>query len=104
MRGAVLKRDHRTAERLDVDLPATIREFGSPKRFDVRVIDLSIKGFRCSTHLMLRIGQPISIAIPGFAPLQARVAWQENARYGCAFDTSLHMAVLDHIAARFRKV
>ena len=37
------------------------------------------------------------ITIPGFAPLETRIAWHERDEYGCRFVNELHEAIYDHI-------
>jgi hypothetical protein len=103
MRPQVSRRDNRYATRLDVKLDAALRELGSSQRFDIQVEDLSLTGFRFSTSFRLNVGQLVSVTIPGLAALEARVAWVEGYRYGAAFDRALHVAVFDHLVARYRK-
>jgi hypothetical protein len=88
--------DIRGAKRLDVVFRAGLRERGTT-RFDIKVVDLSITGFRCETSCTLVPGSSIWLTIPGLAPLEARVAWRDKFRYGCAFAHPLHIAVFDHI-------
>ena len=96
------RRDARYATRLDVALTAQLRRRGSSGKFAVKVIDLSMTGFRCETASLLPIGQAVSLALPGFAPREAEVAWNSGSLYGCAFINALHVAVFDHICARHR--
>jgi hypothetical protein len=103
MRPQVSRRDNRYATRLDVKLDAALRELGSSQRFDIQVEDLSLTGFRFATCFRLNVGQLVSVTIPGLAALEARVAWVEGYRYGAAFDRALHVAVFDHLVARYRK-
>jgi len=102
MRHQVARRDNRYASRLDVRLDAALRELGSSQRFDIHVEDLSLTGFRFTTSFRLNVGQLVSVTIPGFAALEARVAWVDGYRYGCAFDRALHVAVFDHLVAQYR--
>lgn len=103
MRHQVARRDNRYATRLDVKFDAALRELGSSQRFDILVEDLSLTGFRCTTGFRLNVGQLVAVTIPGLAALEARVAWVDGYRYGCAFDRALHVAVFDHLVARYRK-
>jgi len=97
------RRDNRYATRLDVKLNAVLREMGSSQKFTIDIIDLSLTGFRCETAFRLQVDQNVSVTIPGLAPLEARVAWVEGFRYGCAFENALHIAVFDHLVSRYRK-
>jgi PilZ domain len=103
MRPQVSRRDNRYATRLDVKLDAALRELGSSQRFDIDVEDLSLTGFRFTTSFRLNVGQMVSVTIPGLSALEARVAWVDGYRYGCAFERALHVAVFDHLVARYRK-
>lgn len=103
MRQQLARRDNRYAARLDVKLDAALRELGSSQRFDIHVEDLSLTGLRFCTSFRLQPGQLVSVTIPGLAALEARVAWTEGSNYGCAFDRALHVAVFDHLVARYRK-
>lgn len=102
MRPQLARRDNRYAARLDVRLEAVLRELGSSQRFDIDVEDLSLTGFRFTTSFRLNVGQLVSVTIPGLAALEARVAWVEKYSYGAAFDRALHVAVFDHLVARYR--
>ena len=89
---------------MDVTVPAMLREIGSAQRFDVQIEDMSLTGFCCATSFRLNVGQLVAITLPGFASLEARVAWAQRYRYGCEFDRALHVAVFDHIVRQHRKV
>jgi hypothetical protein len=90
-------RDSRRAERIDVAFPAFLREPGLTK-FQIKVIDLSAKGFRCETSFTMAVGTTIWLTIPGLAGIEARIAWRDKFLYGCSFVNPLHVAVFDHIA------
>ena len=102
MRSATVSQDSRRATRLDVRMPATLREAGSTFRFDVDVLDLSVTGIRFETSFTLLPGNLVFLTIPGLSPLEAVVAWRRGFRFGCAFQRPLHMAVFDHIVAHYR--
>jgi hypothetical protein len=94
--------DGRRAERLGVTIKAGLREHGATK-FEVKVIDLSMSGFRCETSFTLRPGNRVWLTIPGLSGLEATVAWRDGFRYGCAFVQRLHPAVLLHIDRQYGK-
>lgn len=98
------RRDNRYAARLDVKLDALLRELGSANRFEIHVTDLSLTGIGFTTSFRLNIDQLVAITIPGLAALEARVAWVSGYTYGCEFERALHVAVFDHLVARYRKV
>lgn len=88
--------DNRCALRRAVKLRARLRD-RSAARFEIAVIDLSLTGFRAETVNRLRPGTLVWITLPGFAGLEAEVAWQTNEHVGCAFLQPLHPAVFEHI-------
>jgi hypothetical protein len=95
-------KETRRAERLGVTIKAALREHGTTK-FEVKVIDLSVTGFRCETSFTLHPGTRVWLTIPGFGGLEASVAWREKFLYGLAFEQALHPAVVQHIYSRFAK-
>lgn len=103
-RASFAKRDNRLFTRVEVTLTVILREHGSTQRFNVDVKDMSLVGLRFETSFTLMPRVPISITIPSLCPLDATVAWADGFRYGCKFDRALHVAVLDHFVARYRKV
>jgi PilZ domain len=92
----------RRAERLDVIIEAGLREHGNP-RFEVKVIDLSLTGFRCETSFNMNIDGTVWLTIPGLSGLESRVVWKDKFRYGFVFLQPLYPAVFDHIIRQFRK-
>ncbi len=103
MRIQSVRRDNRYSTRLDVKLNAALRELGSPKKFTIDIIDLSLTGLRFDTAFRLQVGQFVLVSIPGLAPLEAKVAWIEGFRYGAAFENALHVAVFDHLVSKYKK-
>ncbi len=87
----------RKSDRGDVAIVASIRAFGGMKN-QVKIVDLSMTGFRmeCLTHIPEY--QAIYLTIPSFQQLEARIAWHTEWMYGCEFARPLHPAVYDHIA------
>ena len=91
----------RRATRESVSIRAYLRVACSD-RFSVYVTDLSQTGFQVDTVHRVPIGATAWLTIPGLGPLEARVAWNRDGRYGLAFCKSLHAAVFDHIVAAAR--
>ncbi len=79
-----------------VAIYADIREHGAGK-YKVHIIDLSQSGFRIKTSSVLRDDRSLFLTIPGYAPLEARVAWHRGNEYGCRFLSPLHEAIYEHI-------
>jgi hypothetical protein len=92
--------EHRLYRRGDVHIIAQIREkgFGHHK---AKVSDLSRSGCRVNTPMYLNPEAAIFITLPGFSPLEARIAWHVREDYGCEFVQRLHEAIYDHILKSF---
>lgn len=88
--------DHRRQERLAVTMAARLRDRHSNK-YDIRLLDLSVTGFRAEAHYALDPGQIVWLAIPGMQGLEATVAWRHGMEIGCSFRQPLYPPVLDHI-------
>lgn len=70
-------------------------------RFKVLVLDLSPSGFRIETSNIIPDNRKVYLTIPGFQPLQARIAWSGRDQYGCEFSQKLHASVFSHISNAF---
>ena len=88
--------NHRRYSRGDVHIVAQIREKGYGHH-QAKVADLSRAGCRVITPMYLNPSSSLFITIPGFAPLEARIAWHVRDEYGCRFVNELHEAIFDHI-------
>lgn len=88
--------DTRATQRLATKLDARLRDRSGPRGI-VRVLDLSLTGFRAETTSNLRPGTLVWVTLPGMQGLEATIAWQRGANIGAAFVRPLHAAVFDHI-------
>lgn len=79
-----------------VSIDAHIREVGAGKQ-RVSVIDLSRSGFRMHCVFLIRLEQTVYLTMPGFEPMEARVAWHDEHYYGCEFKQRIYEAVYDHV-------
>jgi hypothetical protein len=86
----------RRFDRGDVRIPCDIREkgYGHHKAL---IADLSRSGCRIITPMYLNQDKAIFVTLPGFAALEAKIAWKRNEEYGCQFVNELHEAIYDHI-------
>ena len=91
----------RQAERVPIELGAGLRQRGG-SGVSIQIVDLSVSGFRASTHLCLQPGTDVWLRLPGLEPYQAKVAWSKGQFVGCAFERPLHPAVLEMIVGRTR--
>ena len=89
----------RKSERVNLAMGAGLRQRGGTG-VAIQIMDLSVDGFRASTHLNLAKGTDVWLRLPGLEPYQARVIWAKGNFIGCAFERPLHPAVLDMIVKK----
>ena len=95
--------EDRSAPRVRLDIPAVLRPSGVTG-FGVRVINLSLSGFACEATTGMPKGARCWLGLPGLAPLQAEVVWNDGITVGCAFSNLLNQSILDAILRRFEVV
>lgn len=88
--------DNRRQPRLPVVMRARMRNRTAAK-FDIRVLDMSVSGFRAEAHYGLDVGDHVWITLPGLQGLEANIAWRRKDVIGGRFSQPLHPAVLDHL-------
>jgi hypothetical protein len=89
----------RKSERVSLAMGAGLRQRGGTG-VSIQIMDLSVDGFRASTHLNLAKGTDVWLRLPGLEPYQARVIWAKGNFIGCAFERPLHPAVLEMIVKK----
>lgn len=92
--------EDRSAPRVRLKIPATMRPSGSPG-FSVIVRDLSLSGVACEALTGMGSGTRIWLTLPGLTALEAKIVWNDGTIVGCEFTTLLNPAVLQNILARF---
>jgi PilZ domain len=92
--------DYREFRRGDVLITAQIREHGGGRQ-QVDIVDLSQSGFRMKTGSFIPQDKVIFLTLPGYNPLEARIAWHERELYGCQFVQRLHEAIYEHILQKY---
>lgn len=92
--------EDRSAPRIRLKIPASMRPSGSPA-FAVIVRDLSLSGVACEALTGMGPGTRIWLTLPGLAALQAKIVWNDGTLVGCEFDTLLNVAVMENVLARF---
>ncbi len=90
----------REHSRGDVQIDGELREVGGGKH-RIKIVDLSSSGFRVYSLTYIKVDKVVYLTIPGFAPLEAAIAWHEKDYYGCQFTSQLHIAIYDHIIQKF---
>lgn len=89
----------RAAERVPVALGAGLRQRGAAG-VSVQIMDLSIEGFRATTHLELAEDSDVWLRLPGLESCHAKVMWRKGVQIGCRFERPLHPAVLDMVVRK----
>lgn len=89
----------RKAERVTLEMGAGLRQRGGTG-VAIQIVDLSVDGFRASTHLQLAKGADVWLRLPGLEPQQGRVMWAKGNFIGCAFERPLHPAVLEMVVKK----
>lgn len=89
----------RKSQRVSLEMGAGLRQRGGTG-VSIQIVDLSVDGFRASTHLQLAKGTDVWLRLPGLEAYQAKVMWTKGAFIGCAFERPLHPAVLDMIVKK----
>ena len=89
----------RKSQRVTLEMGAGLRQRGGTG-VAIQIVDLSVDGFRASTHLQLTKGHDVWLRLPGLEPYQAKVMWAKGNFIGCAFERPLHPAVLDMIVKK----
>lgn len=84
----------------DVQIYADVRERGGGK-YKVHIVDLSRSGFRVHTSSYINEEKEVFLTIPGFAPLEATIAWHRGHEYGCRFVNGIHEAIYEHIVKTY---
>lgn len=92
--------ESRRAQRIDVDMAAVLRETGTTK-YNIRLLDLSVTGFRFKSAYELHPGKRVWLNLPKLEGRLASVMWRTGYTYGCAYDQPLHPAVFDHIVRTY---
>ena len=92
--------EDRSAPRVRLNIPASMRPSGSPG-FAVVVRDLSLSGVACEALTGMSAGTRVWLTLPGLSALQAKIVWNDGTVVGCEFDSLLNKAVHANILARF---
>lgn len=91
--------ERRRSDRRAFDAEVGIRRHRSP-RMMAGLHNMSRLGCQLDLPERVALDEQVWVAIPGLAPLAARVSWLEGWKAGLLFDQPMHPAVFDHVAAR----
>lgn len=102
-RYSVMAQEDRSAPRLRISIPGSLRSSGS-KGIQTVINDLSLSGFSAMSVNRMHIGVTCWLTLPGLASQQAEVVWWNNGMVGCAFRHLLSPIVLDTILAEWQPI
>jgi hypothetical protein len=74
----------RKSERIAVDEPARLHPNGWSS-LEVRLLDCSAEGFRAECEARVRIGDEVTLEVPGIGPAAAWVTWLRDHEFGARF-------------------
>lgn len=74
----------RKAERIIVDEPARLHPNGWSS-LEVRLLDCSEGGFRAACEARVRLGDTVTLELPGVEPAKAWVTWCHGKEFGARF-------------------
>jgi hypothetical protein len=101
-RYAVMAQEDRSAPRVRIPIPASLRPSGA-KSIQTVVNDLSLSGFSAMAVSRMHVGTTCWLTLPGLGSQQAEVVWWNNGVVGCAFRNLLSPIVLDSILAQWQQ-
>jgi len=99
-RYAEASQEDRSAPRLRISIPASLRPSGS-KGFQTAVRDLSLSGFSATAMTRIAPRTMCWLTLPGKDTVSAKVVWWDNGLVGCAFDLLLDPVELETILDRW---
>lgn len=85
--------DRRRAQRVPVDLDATMRELGA-SGVEARVLNLSETGFMAETSAVFEVGSRVWLMLPGKSRANAVVRWVAGDRIGAEFAEPIALETL----------
>jgi hypothetical protein len=89
----------RRTERMPVDEPASLRP-GSWYSVEVRVRDVSTRGFMAECSEAVEIGSNVSLEVPGVGEVHAQVRWQIGPCMGGMFRDPISLERCEWVATR----
>jgi hypothetical protein len=92
------KRDERLPFHVVVDIKVSGRGW-----HETKLTNLSVRGFRTARWLNGKVGQSVTIRIPGIEPLRALIRRYDASGVGCEFVRPLSVYVLDYLARHSAK-
>jgi hypothetical protein len=99
---AVASQEDRSAPRVRLTMPATMRPAGANK-FQTVVRNLSLSGFSATAISRIPVKTTCWLTLPGMEALQAHVVWWEQGFVGCAFERLMSPHDYESVLARWHR-
>lgn len=98
---ALAAQEDRSAHRIRLTIPATMRPAGASK-FQTVVRNLSLSGFSATAISRIPIKTACWLTLPGLEVLHAHVVWWEQGHVGCAFEQLMAPHDYESVLARWQ--
>lgn len=98
---ALAAQEDRSAHRVRLSIPATLRPAGARKLQTV-VRDLSLSGFSATAIARIPLKTTCWLTLPEVEAMQAHVIWWEQGLVGCAFERLLEPLEYEAVLTRWR--
>jgi hypothetical protein len=98
---ALAAQEDRSAHRVRLTIPATLRPAGA-RKFQTVVRDLSLSGFSATAITRIPAKTMCWLTLPGLEALQAHVIWWERGIVGCALEQLLSPLEYENVLVRWR--
>lgn len=98
---AFAAQEDRSAHRMRLSIPATLRPAGG-KKIQTVVRNLSLSGFSATAISRVLPSTVCWLTLPGQEAIQAKVVWWEQGLIGCAFDDLLGPLQYEAILLRWQ--
>lgn len=98
---ALAAQEDRSAHRVRLSIPATLRPAGA-RKFQTVVRDLSLSGFSATAITRIAMKTTCWLTLPNMEAMQANVIWWEQGVVGCAFEQLLSPSDYENVLTRWR--
>lgn len=98
---ALAAQEDRSAHRVRLTIPATLRPAGA-RKFQTVVRDLSLSGFSATAITRIPLKTTCWLTVPGLEAMQSNVIWWEQGIVGCAFEQLLRPTDYETVLARWQ--
>lgn len=98
---AFAAQEDRSAHRVRLTIPATLRPAGA-RKFQTVVRDLSLSGFSATALTRIPLKTNCWLTLPDMESMPGHVIWWEQGLVGCAFERLLGPLEYENVLVRWR--